>query len=75
MILLRTRTKALWIWENKFLLQDSTNESYRCLKSWLPNLTGKSLVKLLMCRCVPDSGKVLSKPMMAMGLGRKLVDS
>lgn len=75
MILLRTRTKALWIWENKFLLQDSINESYRCSKSWLPNLTRKSLVKLLMSRGVPDSDKVLSKPMVAMALGQKPVDS
>lgn len=67
MILLRTRTKALWIWENKFLLQDSTNESYKCLKSWLPTLIRKSLVRLLISRCVPDSDTVLSKPLMATG--------
>lgn len=54
MILLRTKTKALRIWENKFLLQDSTHEFYRCLQSWLPNLTRKSLVQLLMSRHAPQ---------------------
>lgn len=62
MILLRTRAKALWIWENKFLLQDSINESHRCLKSLDPKFDQEVL---LMSQRMPDSDKVLSKPIMA----------
>lgn len=60
MIPLRTRPKALWVWENfKFLLQDSTHESQRYVRSVAPEVDQEALLR---SGCSHDSVKVLSRP-------------
>lgn len=45
MILLRTRTKALWVRKNfKVLLQDSTHESQRYIRSMVPEFDQEVLL-------------------------------
>lgn len=60
MILLRTRAKALWVWENlSFYCKIQPMNPRGVLKSWASKCDQEVL---LMSRSLHDSVKMLSKP-------------